>query len=334
MSSYLLGRERTDSPRLLTKAYQPVSVATTHGGVSAVTEHSAKAGAVGMDRVDNVTHTRHVLRHGQYQLGYEVYGSGDRVLLWLHGLLLDGNLGRDLAQTLAAQGNRVVLLDLLGHGRSDKPRDAVVHRMDLQVEQVISLLDQLGVDQAVLGGVSLGADVSLLTAVAAPEKVRGLILDMPVLERGMPTATALFLSLLLVLDHAAAAARLVSWAASRLPHSGFGPLDSVVGAAASDPGELAAVLHGVMLGPIAPPVKQRRSVTAPALVLGHRWGLLHPFSDAKALARQLTHARLVRSHNIAELWVRPGRLTAEFSAFLDRVWTDVEAPRPAERSCD
>jgi alpha-beta hydrolase superfamily lysophospholipase len=60
--------------------------------------------------------TRHTLAYGQYRLSYEVYGSGDRVLVWMHGLLLDANLSRGLARSLAAKGNRVVLLDLLGHG--------------------------------------------------------------------------------------------------------------------------------------------------------------------------------------------------------------------------
>ena len=46
----------------------------------------------------------------------------------MHGLLLDANLSRKLARSLAARGNRVVLLDLLGHGRSDKPRHASPHR--------------------------------------------------------------------------------------------------------------------------------------------------------------------------------------------------------------
>jgi pimeloyl-ACP methyl ester carboxylesterase len=100
--------------------------------------------------------TRHTLAYGRYKLSYEIYGVGDRVLVWLHGLLLDANLSRGLARRLAAKGNRVVLLDLLGHGRSDKPRHAGLHRMDLYAEQVLCLLDELGVDQAVLGGVSLG----------------------------------------------------------------------------------------------------------------------------------------------------------------------------------
>ena len=149
-----------------------------------------------------------MLTHGQYRLGYEIYGSGDRVLVWLHGLLLDANLSRDLARTLAAQGNRVVLLDLLGHGRSDKPRHAGPHRMDLYAEQVLCLLDELAVDQAVLGGVSLGTNVSLIAAVRAPERVRGLILEMPVLESATPAAALVFLPLLLQVHYARTPLRL------------------------------------------------------------------------------------------------------------------------------
>ena len=111
-----------------------------------------------------------------------------------------------------------MLLDLLGHGRSDKPLHPAAHRMDLHVGQVVCLLDTLGVDQAVLGGVSLGADVALLTAVAAPERVSGLILDMPVLEWGLPTAITMFLPLLLGLRYARPPARLISMAATRLPN--------------------------------------------------------------------------------------------------------------------
>jgi len=45
---------------------------------------------------------RYTLAYGRYRLSYEVYGSGDRVLVWLHGLLLDANLSRSLARRLAA----------------------------------------------------------------------------------------------------------------------------------------------------------------------------------------------------------------------------------------
>ena len=237
--------------------------------------------------------TRHTLAYGQYRLSYETYGSGDRVLVWLHGLLLDANLSRGLARRLAAKGNRVVLLDLLGHGRSDKPRHAGPNRMDLYADQVLCLLDELGVDQVVLGGVSLGTNVSLLATVRAPEKVRGLVLEMPVLEWAAPAAALVFAPLLLEVHYARAVLRMVSWIASRLPSSGLGPVDSFVSSAASHPDETAAVLHGVLLGPIAPTIDQRRAITAPALVLGHGIDLIHSFADAKRLARQLPDARPV-----------------------------------------
>jgi pimeloyl-ACP methyl ester carboxylesterase len=269
--------------------------------------------------------TRHTLAYGQYRLSYETYGLGDRVLVWLHGLLLDANLSRGLARRLAAKGNRVVLLDLLGHGRSDKPRHAGPNRMDLYADQLLCLLDELGVDQVVLGGVSLGTNVSLLATVRAHEKVRGLVLEMPVLEWAATAAALVFAPLLLEVHYARAILRLVSRVASRLPASGLGPVDSFISAAASDPDEIAAVLHGVLLGPIAPTIDQRRTITAPALVLGHGIDLIHSFADAKRLARQLPDARLIRTRTFAELWVHPGRLTAEISEFLDRVWATDEA---------
>jgi pimeloyl-ACP methyl ester carboxylesterase len=285
-----------------------------------------------LPRVHDIEGTRHALSYGQYRLSYETYGSGDRVLVWLHGLLLDANLSRGLARRLAAEGNRVVLLDLLGHGRSDKPRHAGPNRMDLYADQLLCLLDELGVDQVVLGGVSLGTNVSLLAAVRAPEKVRGLILEMPVLEWAAPAAALVFAPLLLEVHYARAVLRLVSWVASRLPSSGLGPVDSFISAAGSDPDATAAVLHGVLLGPIAPTIDQRRAITAPALVLGHGIDLIHSFADAKRLTRQLPDARLIRTRTFAELWAHPGRLTTEISEFLDRIWADDEARNQAEVS--
>jgi hypothetical protein len=129
-----------------------------------------------------------------------------------------------------------------------------------------------------------------------------------------------FAPLLLEVHYARTVLRLISRIVSRLPPTGLGPLDSFISAAASDPDETAAVLHGVLLGPIAPTIDQRRAVTAPALVLGHGIDLIHSFADAKRLARQLPEARLIRTRTFAELWVRPTRLTGEISRFLDRVW--------------
>jgi pimeloyl-ACP methyl ester carboxylesterase len=330
-------RRRAIRPDSQPSSSRPAHGQATSGGVIVADsvppatrqQDAAASGIPDHRRAPELSGSMHMLSYGQYQLGYEVYGSGDRVLVWLHGLLMDANLSRHLARILAARGNRVVLLDLLGHGRSDKPRHAGPHRMDLYAEQVLCLLDELGADQVVLGGVSLGTNVSLLTAVRAPERVRGLVLEMPVLEWAVPAAALVFLPLLFEVHYARTVLRVVSWAVARLPRSGIGPLDSFVSAAASGPDEIAAVLHGVLLGPIAPTIDQRQAITAPALVLGHGVDLIHSFADAQRLARQLPDARLIRTRTFAELWVRPARLVAEISDFLDRAWADTPPPEPA-----
>jgi pimeloyl-ACP methyl ester carboxylesterase len=271
--------------------------------------------------------------YGEYQLSYEEYGSGDRVLVWLHGLLLDASLNRDLARALADRGNRVVLLDLLGHGLSDKPRHASQYRMDLYARQVLALLDELEVTQAVIGGVSLGADISLVAAVLAPDRVQGLIVQMPVLEWAVPAAASLFIPLLFAARYARPVVRAVGAVARRVPRTPIEALNSLLNAASMDPDEIAAVLHGVLLGPIAPTVDERRTIAAPALVLGHRADLIHPFSDAADLAEQLPNARLVSSRSVVEMWLRPARLTRELGDFLEHAWETgadgISPPDPA-----
>src|SRR4051794_3229086 len=95
--------------------------------------------------------------HEGHRLAYSVYGSGPRTTVLLHGLLFSQKMHQPLARELAREGNRVVTMDLLGHGRSDRPRDMTAYSMPFFGEQVIALLDHLGVQEAVLAGTALGA---------------------------------------------------------------------------------------------------------------------------------------------------------------------------------
>jgi pimeloyl-ACP methyl ester carboxylesterase len=262
--------------------------------------------------------------HRGRRLVYDDYGSGDRVLVYLHGLLLDAELNRGIAEALAAKGNRVVLLDLLGHGRSDSPAHASEYRIDSYAEQVVALLDHLGIRRAAIGGLSLGANVSLLTACEHPDRVQGLILEMPVMEWAVPAAALLFVPMLLAAHYGAPAMRLSSRLAARLPRTPLGALNSVLDAASMPPEVMSSILHGVLVGPVVPTAEERESILVPALVLAHTNDLIHPFNDARNLAAQLPEARLVRAHSPLELRLAPGRLTEELSDFLVELW----APRP------
>jgi pimeloyl-ACP methyl ester carboxylesterase len=259
-------------------------------------------------------------------LAYETYGEGDRLLVLLHGLLMDARLNRGVARALAARGNRVVLLDLLGHGNSDKPQHAAEYRMDVYAEQVMALLDHLGAERAVVGGMSLGANVSLHLAAHHPERVQGLVLEMPVLERAVPAAALTFVPALLLVHYALPLARAISWVASRLSRSGNDLVDGLLAPLASPPAVTTAVLHGILVGPTVPTVDERRSIEAPALILGHGADLIHPFSDAEALARQLPRARLLRARSILELRARPQRLLDEIGRFVAEVWDAQRGP--------
>ena len=254
------------------------------------------------------------------QLHYEVHGRGPRILLFMHGILMDSNMNHRLAADLAATGHRVILLDLPGHGLSDKPKRASVHRMDTYAHHVVALLDHLGVDAAVIGGVSLGANVSLMVATQAPERVKGLVIEMPVLEWAVPAAAITFVPMLLAVHFAAPLVSRTALVIRRLPRTGIGVIDSTMNSLSNDPTETAAVLHGLLAGPIAPTVDQRSAMDVPALVIGHRVDRIHPFHDAEQLARRLPNGRLIQASSILELRMHPERLTQEIGNFLDEVW--------------
>ena len=266
-------------------------------------------------------------KHEGHRLVYDLYGSSAAPLVvYLHALLLDADLNRGIAQALAEQGYRVALLDLLGHGRSDKPTHASTYRIDSYADQVIALLDHLGVDKAVLGGISLGANVSLFAAAHRPERVQALVLEMPVLERAVPAAAMVFVPMVLAAHYGRRVLNVTSGLVRRVPRTRLGPLNSVLNALSMPPDATSAVLHGVLVGPVAPTQEQRRSIAIPALVLAHRSDLIHPFDDAVGLVTRMPHAVLVRARSPLELRLQPGRLTREIVAFL----SDVE-PAPTRR---
>ena len=274
----------------------------------------------------DVTVTPGSFHHDGLRLAYTEYGEGSRVFVLLHGLLLSQRMHEHLARALAEHGNRVVTLDLLGHGSSDRPRDMWRHSMPLYAEQVLALLDHLGSDEAVVGGTSLGANVSLEVAARDASRLRGMVIEMPVLDNALVAGALAFTPLMVALTYAEPAMALLAAAARRvprrlLPYWGDIALDVL----RQDPGPSAAVIQGILFGRTAPNRRERRTFTTPALIIGHRRDPIHPFSDSDLLAAELRNSRLVEAATILELRLRPERLTAEIAAFLDECW----APRAA-----
>src|SRR5205807_441373 len=148
-------------------------------------------------------------RFGDHRLSYSVYGEGPRTTVLLPGLLFSQRMHIPLARALADRGNRVVTLDLLGHGKSARPRDMRQYSMDQFAEQTVALLDHLEIDEAVVGGTSLGANVTLTMAAQAPERVRGMLVEMPVLDNALLGCAIAFTPLMVALTFGEPVMRLV-----------------------------------------------------------------------------------------------------------------------------
>lgn len=258
---------------------------------------------------------------GRERLEYTEYGSGDRWVVLLHGQLMPRRMQQPLARALAAEGLHVVTLDLLGHGRSDRPADPHLYSMQAWAEQVIALLDHLEAPEAVVGGTSLGANVSLEVAVLAPERVRGLITEMPVLNNAVEAGIIAFAPLMFAarfLPFTVTALRLLTRPVPR----GLVPFWVGIGLDTCNqrPESVAAVVHGVFFGRVAPSSRERRSITAPALVVGHARDPIHPAADAAMLAEELPNATFVQARSILEWRVRPDRLNRAATGFALGCW--------------
>jgi pimeloyl-ACP methyl ester carboxylesterase len=254
-----------------------------------------------------------------HRIGYQEHGSGPRAIVLIHGLLMDSRMYTKLAPTLAAQGHRVITADMLGHGSSAQPYTMTEYSMPQFGRDVIALLDHLELAQAVIGGTSLGANVALEVAVAAPARVRALVLEMPVLENALPAAAGAFVPLALALR---ISQRLMAGMAALtrcIPRTHY-LVDVLIDFARRDPAASQAVLDGLLFGRVAPPIEERNALTQPTLVIGHLSDPIHPFSDAHRIARELPHARLVTASSMFEWRVRPDRLDRELLGFLDEVW--------------
>jgi pimeloyl-ACP methyl ester carboxylesterase len=273
----------------------------------------------------SVTPTTSHFEFDGHRLVYDEYGSGERVVVLMPGLLFSREMHAPLAAALAGRGNRVLCLDLLGHGDSDRPPEMWKYSMTIFGRQAVALLDHAGVEQAVVGGTSLGANAALEAAAAAPERLKGLVIEMPVLDNALLACALGFTPLLAGLTFGAPVARLVARGARLVPRGFWHLGDMLLDWASQDPQPSASVLQGLFFGRVAPPREERRRIRQPTIVIGHYRDPIHPFSDSDMLIRELPNARLVEASSILELRLTPERLTSEIVRFVDELFA---APRP------
>lgn len=109
---------------------------------------------------------------------YEDFGGEGRPLVLLHGFGADLRLNwvaTKWVETLTPL-RRVIAIDARGHGLSDKPHDPAAYAGDTPANDVIALLDHLGIEKADLFGYSMGGHTSLRLLAAHRERFHSVVI--------------------------------------------------------------------------------------------------------------------------------------------------------------
>lgn len=111
------------------------------------------------------------------QIYFEEHGKGEPVVL-VHGFAsrADRNWGETNWYTTLAPHYRVVALDCRGHGKSGKPHDPAAYSGETMGEDVIRLLDHLGIKRTLIIGYSMGARIVTGLLLHHPERLRAAVL--------------------------------------------------------------------------------------------------------------------------------------------------------------
>jgi pimeloyl-ACP methyl ester carboxylesterase len=114
----------------------------------------------------------HFVLHDANRIHYVTTGKGSRTIVFVHGWACNLGFWREQVSMLADKV-RLILIDLPGHGQSDKPQTA--YTMDFFAEAVLAVLRDAKVDKATFIGHSMGAAVLCRVHHRAPEKVAALV---------------------------------------------------------------------------------------------------------------------------------------------------------------
>ena len=272
---------------------------------------------------------------------YGVAGAGLPVLL-VHGAAGGYDQGLLLARTFAPAGVQVIAPSRFGYLKTPLPEDA---SPAAQADAHAALLDSLGIDRAVVVGVSAGAPSAVELALRHPQRVRGMVLAVP---RGYAPNTAalplgrgtiLWLRFLLSSDLVYWSARRIS--GDRLVRRMGSPPDLLSRASAAERERVLAMLQGVL------PVGGRRAglkndvatrltplpletIDQPTLIVTARDDPLDTLPAAEFMAKGIAGARLIVVDNGGHLLVNRGReVTKAIGEFLADLQTNERAPSSA-----
>jgi len=233
-------------------------------------------------------------------LHYEVSGEGP-TLVWLHGLM--GSIERSRMfgegmERLAQRSVRRVAYDARGHGESGYTANESDYSWAAHADDMRALMDELGIKRACIGGGSMGAGVSVMFALAHPERVEKLVLVAPPpLAETIGTAQQIFGGLATLIE-SVGLEKAVEIVMQLPEYAALKESDPAQFALIRDwllsqnPASVVYAIRGLLFGP-ALPDERFGEITAPTLIVPHQDDPIHPTSSAERLHEAIAGSRLV-----------------------------------------
>jgi pimeloyl-ACP methyl ester carboxylesterase len=265
-----------------------------------------------------------IFDHDGLSLSYRDEGAGP-VLVFQHGL--GANAGQPFEIIGGFEGFRRITLECRGHGGSDMG-SADQLAIATFAEDVLALMDHLGIARAHVGGISMGAAVATRFAVLNPLRAQSLCIARPAwFDRPSPDNMAIFAVAAAFLDaHGAQEARARFEACEP-----FAALKAVSPDNAAsllgqfdrpDPASTQVLLSRLAVDGTGLSMADYHALRLPVQVIGHGQDAVHPWAMAQAIADAIPGAELVE---ITAKSISLERYRAEFSCALEGFLRRVEA---------
>jgi pimeloyl-ACP methyl ester carboxylesterase len=259
--------------------------------------------------------------HDSIEFHYAEAGEG-RPFVFQHGL------GGDTAQPFGLfrppAGTRLLAFDARAHGRTTPVGPVEKLCFKTFGEDLAAFLDHLGIQRAIVGGISMGAALALHFALRWPERVSGLVLSRPAwLEKPYEWNVKMFTLIALLIRKHGARQGLVEFqqtpeyleAAAKWPDVATSFCNQFLAGRAE---ETALKLERIITDSPHPDRMAWARVGVPVLVLGNRQDPVHPYEFAVELAGAIPGARF---EEITAKSVSLERHTADVQRVLEKFLT-------------
>lgn len=221
------------------------------------------------------------------RVNYRDEGDG-LPFVFQHGL--GGDVSAPFGVFTPSAGVRMIGMDFRGHGETRPLGEAAKLKIECLADDLVSVLDHLEIDRAVIGGISLGAAVSVSTALRYPERVMGLVLLRPAwIDRPLPENVRMFSMIADLLKTVGPQEGLALFRETAefkaMARESPDCATSLVGQFEQPRAEeCAARLSNLIVDTPCPDRTLYATIKVPTLVLGNREDPIHPWDLAETLA--------------------------------------------------